>query len=330
MNDKIKDIFSSSGCPGPEVLLAYYRNRLTEEERHRVERHLVDCPMCSDELEGLSKMKDPEKLEEILEEIRAGVFEKKGKTVAIRWRFYAMAAAAIVVLAIGTLVTFRILTGNSGQNLPETANEMAVPKSEPQASPAGSRQPTAVPPPVAENKVKPQKNAGGVRSAELEVHEMAEEEPTPVAAADSISFRNKDTVKLAEPKPVAGVELNEQETPPVAGAVSKDEEAGKSDARQSKAAFSPDERLKPALDLFHSGRYSDARNAFGKILKSQPDNDKAAYYSAYCSYYLKEPEVASTMLKKILSDPASEYYPSATILLEKIKIEADSLEMKGK
>jgi anti-sigma factor RsiW len=46
-------IFQVSNCLGREELRAYLEDPISAEDRRRVENHLLDCPLCSDALEGL-------------------------------------------------------------------------------------------------------------------------------------------------------------------------------------------------------------------------------------------------------------------------------------
>jgi tetratricopeptide (TPR) repeat protein len=49
-------IFQVSNCLGREELRAYLEDPISAEDRRRVENHLLDCPLCSDALEGLETM----------------------------------------------------------------------------------------------------------------------------------------------------------------------------------------------------------------------------------------------------------------------------------
>ncbi len=53
-----KNIFASSECLTLDQLTAYVENNLPEAERFRVEKHLVDCELCSDAVEGLASSPD--------------------------------------------------------------------------------------------------------------------------------------------------------------------------------------------------------------------------------------------------------------------------------
>ena len=101
MNNNLHKIFSESGCPSSSTLQAYLDNKLSGNDKHLIEAHLVDCEMCSDELEGLSLLKDKEKLRDIVEEIKAQTTKKQAKVFHLNLRNRILAAAAVIVLVAG-------------------------------------------------------------------------------------------------------------------------------------------------------------------------------------------------------------------------------------
>jgi len=63
MSDKHNKIFTLSECPTHQMLRDYLDEKLSHDVKHQVEKHLLDCCMCSDELEGLSLMKEKDNLD---------------------------------------------------------------------------------------------------------------------------------------------------------------------------------------------------------------------------------------------------------------------------
>ena len=59
----------NSGCIRQDILLKYLKGELSGKERNLVERHLLECEMCSDELEGLSNLLEPERVAELEREL---------------------------------------------------------------------------------------------------------------------------------------------------------------------------------------------------------------------------------------------------------------------
>ena len=48
----LPNIFMPSQCLAGEEVKAYLDGSISEEGRRRVENHLLDCPLCSDAVEG--------------------------------------------------------------------------------------------------------------------------------------------------------------------------------------------------------------------------------------------------------------------------------------
>ncbi len=101
MSDKVHNIFSGSGCPSHEKLREYFEGKLTGEEKYLIEKHLVDCEMCSDELEGMAYMKDPEKLDKLVSEINKKINSSKRKHRILDFKYRNVAVAAVFVVLIG-------------------------------------------------------------------------------------------------------------------------------------------------------------------------------------------------------------------------------------
>ncbi|MCF8298500.1 MAG: hypothetical protein K9J13_13210 [Saprospiraceae bacterium] len=106
MTNKLHKIFSETGCLSDEVLHKYLMNELSKEEKHLVEKHLVDCEICSDVLEGMSLVGDYKSVATIITDINSDIksyIEKpKPKSRVIKlnsWIPY-VAAAAILLFII--------------------------------------------------------------------------------------------------------------------------------------------------------------------------------------------------------------------------------------
>jgi hypothetical protein len=51
--NKLMDIWTPTTCLSKQQLLDYVQQKIDEEELHVVERHLIDCSLCSDAVDGL-------------------------------------------------------------------------------------------------------------------------------------------------------------------------------------------------------------------------------------------------------------------------------------
>lgn len=106
MDPKI-NIFQSSACPEETVLQAYLKGKLTKEQIRQVELHLADCEMCTDELEGMSKLSEQE-LEKNIHAIKSKthhlLFDKKKEPIPL---FSKLLVAASVLLVWSLMFMFQ-------------------------------------------------------------------------------------------------------------------------------------------------------------------------------------------------------------------------------
>ncbi len=161
-----KELFRETGCLSAEMLLRYRDGRLSQEEKHDIEQHLIGCELCNDALEGLSLSKSETALSDINESIRKRYAE--GNPVSAK-PYFAIAASltALVLLSwfawnqFNSVGDERLAVSNAAeeQSLPvitETPSSVispekeivsSVPKYEPKpmSEPNGNRAMTAAP-----------------------------------------------------------------------------------------------------------------------------------------------------------------------------------------
>jgi len=91
------DRIPAAVCPSSETLDCYQFDRglLSAPQTERIERHLQECKLCSEELEWLKNLETPRKREQF----------------SSTWLQSALAAAAAVVLAVSTFVFWEKSTG---------------------------------------------------------------------------------------------------------------------------------------------------------------------------------------------------------------------------
>jgi len=128
MNNNLHKMFSQTECPSQEVLKNYFDNKLSGSEKHLVEEHLVDCEMCSDELEGLSLLKDEESVKVIVDSLNKKITGKKTRTVKLEFRI--LAAVAIITLVIGIVYVLQNIIVNNQPDFIVEQNETAKPKAD--------------------------------------------------------------------------------------------------------------------------------------------------------------------------------------------------------
>jgi len=69
INKRNKDIFRDSRHFTREELVRYSKHELNEAAQHEMEKHLVDCELCSEALKGISEMKNSSALYEVSKEL---------------------------------------------------------------------------------------------------------------------------------------------------------------------------------------------------------------------------------------------------------------------
>ncbi len=110
MSDELKhSVFKPTDCISEQTTFDYIDNKLTPKERHQVEKHLLDCELCADAMEGLELVKDRNKIALINEEISKRIIlieKKEAKVVSINYKMITGIAASLLLL-IGGVFFFK-------------------------------------------------------------------------------------------------------------------------------------------------------------------------------------------------------------------------------
>lgn len=107
MNDSNTHInlFTKSGCLTTEALKGYSSNELSSLQKEEVDRHLESCELCTDAMEGLQLLSDPQKINSIVSEInknlKSNILQKQLKKNTVPNRLFYYAAAASVIILFG-------------------------------------------------------------------------------------------------------------------------------------------------------------------------------------------------------------------------------------
>jgi len=105
-----KNLFNPTECLSEQTLFDYIDNKLSAEQRFAVEKHLIDCELCSDALEGLSLLKDRTIIDSIKKEVGlkfTPVQKKEPKVIGMSFRYRVLAVAASLALLIGSVFIFK-------------------------------------------------------------------------------------------------------------------------------------------------------------------------------------------------------------------------------
>jgi hypothetical protein len=120
MDTKHNILFHSPHCIETQKLVEYASGNLTATEMHYVERHLMDCSMCSDALEGIYKLDRPDSLNDIITELNAAIDQRVTKRNSISIGYVMRVAASLLVLLSISMLTYNyFLSINSTYTLAE-------------------------------------------------------------------------------------------------------------------------------------------------------------------------------------------------------------------
>jgi tetratricopeptide (TPR) repeat protein len=134
----MENIFIPDGCLSEGAIFRYLGNDLSEDESNAVQKHLAECEMCSDAMEGYRLMPDKDKALKMLAAIREEIASlpvsspaKKNNTAY--HRFFAYAATLVLICGTALILyqnlkkqeTTIISKLNHEQQIPDTLKKQA-------------------------------------------------------------------------------------------------------------------------------------------------------------------------------------------------------------
>lgn len=106
-------IFIATDCLSEQMMFDYIDHKLNARESHSVEKHLLQCELCSDALEGLELTKNRLRITSINQKIseRIAATGKEAKIVGFNYKLIISLAASILLL-VGGIFFFNQLRKN--------------------------------------------------------------------------------------------------------------------------------------------------------------------------------------------------------------------------
>lgn len=337
-NDNISEYIE--GCIPSDLLLKYIKGELSGPEKNRIERHLSSCEMCSDELEGLSIMENPERIEGISNELNQQIdalTAKPRREIPNLGLYLRVAASIVLILGVSTIIYFTAFR-KSSPLLPNYAMmEIESPKSVKEPNKDLMKMDMAAEAEKMEDLAKEskpsQENIGGNRKEERE-EEIRYVAPVVV---DSISDKNADKsivendemvafdttkfkmAEVVEDNQVADEKLDqpvtvaaEMSTKSARGVLAKKDLASGISASKEKATFETyNERKETALDLFSKEKYKDAVIILNKLYSEFPERDTIAFYASLSNFNLKRYNETIDRISFLAISPNSPFYGQA-------------------
>ena len=88
MSDKLKDILSHLSTEvDQETLLKYLEGRLSEEQKHEIEKKMIDSDFTNDAMEGLQEIKNKARILSLVDQLNRDLHKKLEKKKQRREKF---------------------------------------------------------------------------------------------------------------------------------------------------------------------------------------------------------------------------------------------------
>jgi len=106
VNKKHIDIFSNTECLSLEAIQAYAANKLGTQERLQIEKHLVDCAICNDAVEGYSLITIGSAINKRVDKINKRIDVLTAKSYVPLWKkeYFSYAAAVVGILLVCSML----------------------------------------------------------------------------------------------------------------------------------------------------------------------------------------------------------------------------------
>ena len=144
MNKNWQHIIKAEQCPELHQLEMYYAGHLSDKERFVIERHLLNCEMCADYVEGLSLIPTISDLDhaenEVKRQIYTLLFAKQNRFIGSLWFKRLAVAASVLALVTSSLIVYynvdttkqiaKVSESKATQLLPNTIIDSSVFKSD--------------------------------------------------------------------------------------------------------------------------------------------------------------------------------------------------------
>ena len=155
--------------------------KLTGESLKKINRHLEECPLCKEAVEGYKIMPDHKEQEETIQDIRKGLFglinkkrELSAREMKIRRVYKYVAAAASVIIIAGMFSIYHFLLRQDNSMIADNIEaEKAVPETRSEKQLQPGREKEIVPPAVTSVQ---QPNGKGVDTKKSEIVTIEKQE----------------------------------------------------------------------------------------------------------------------------------------------------------
>ena len=201
------NLFLPSGCLTLEAIRLYNDEKLTGENLIKIRRHLEECPLCKEAVEGFKLMPDHEEQKESVQDIRRGLFrllnEKRELSQGdkkIRRVYKYVAAAASVIIIVGVFSIYHFLLRQDNNMI---ADNIEIEKAVTETRIEKQLQPVT---PVQQQKGK--RSEVDTKKSEIVTIDKQEEIKEPEVLAEEIKLAKKEKIS----RQVSGIQINGTES----------------------------------------------------------------------------------------------------------------------
>ncbi len=114
MSDKLKDILSNLSTEvDQETLLKYLEGRLTDEQKHDIEKRMLGSDFTDDAMEGLQEIKNKKDLSSLVEQLNRDLHKKlekkKKRRERLRFKDQPWLYIAIVIILLLIIISYIVI-----------------------------------------------------------------------------------------------------------------------------------------------------------------------------------------------------------------------------
>jgi hypothetical protein len=339
---KNNNIFNSSGCLSLNTIKKYLNNELSPKKMHGVEKHMLECKLCEEAVEGYLLIKNKAGAEDIISSINKTISTKEN---IFDYRKIAASIAAVVILGAGLFYLNEQIDNNRQVVVKTSPSNDTSDGSEKKSNSISIEDKTIA---VEDNLKKT--NSGYVREDVVQSDGVVSEKPKPMISpkGSESTLHNQDANRIISPSIIADSIFQESESSIANGAypsvskpmkeeggiineskqvekkqkalnnsVSKRSDFSSAEASKDEAKIrgeskveSEDSSLKRAITYYNEKKYKEAVILLDKIIETEPFNFEAFYYNGLSYYGLGQWKIAITNFDKI--DPKSSYFQDAS------------------
>ena len=114
MDDLLNILSNSNKDIDNQKLMDYVSGKLSNDQQHELESQMADSEMLNDAVEGLSQVKDPQRVNSYVEQLNAnlrGHIGKKHKRIR-KWKDEPWVYLAIVIILALIVICFIVIKGH--------------------------------------------------------------------------------------------------------------------------------------------------------------------------------------------------------------------------